>query len=348
MENEKVAYKGMDSKMQCQGFQYEVGKEYKAEGDVSLCHNGFHACEGPLDVFDFYNPANSRFFEVEQGGDTKSDGTKTVSSKIKIKAEIELAWLIQAGVKFILERVKSIKTNTGGRSVATNTGDRSAATNTGESSVATNTGYKSAATNTGYKSAATNTGFGSAATNTGGRSVATNTGDRSAAMNTGYKSAATNTGFGSAATNTGGRSVATNTGDRSAAMNTGDGSVATNTGDRSAATNTGFSSAATNTGDGSAATNTGDRSAATNTGDRSAASVDGKESIACGLGIHCRAKAKQGWIVIADWRYDKVGDGDWFIKQIYHAKVGGRIECKKILPDIWYWFEDGKLESAKA
>ena len=312
MENEKVAYKGMDSKMQCQGFQYEVGKEYKAEGDVSLCHNGFHACEGPLDVFDFYNPANSRFFEVEQGGDTKSDGTKTVSSKIKIKAEIELAWLIQAGVKFILERVKSIKTNTGGRSVATNTGDRSAATNTGESSVATNTGYKSAATNTGYKSAATNTGFGSAATNTGGRSVATNTGDRSAAMNTG------------------------------------DGSVATNTGDRSAATNTGFSSAATNTGDGSAATNTGDRSAATNTGDRSAASVDGKESIACGLGIHCRAKAKQGWIVIADWRYDKVGDGDWFIKQIYHAKVGGRIECKKILPDIWYWFEDGKLESAKA
>ena len=312
MENEKVAYKGMDSKMQCQEFQYEVGKEYIAEGDVSLCHNGFHACEGPLDVFDFYNPANSRFFEVEQGGDTKSDGTKTVSSKIKIKAEIELAWLIQAGVKFILERVKSIKTNTGGRSVATNTGDRSAATNTGESSVATNTGYKSAATNTGYKSAATNTGFISAATNTGGRSVATNTGDRSAAMNTG------------------------------------DGSVATNTGDRSAATNTGFSSAATNTGDGSAATNTGDRSAATNTGDRSAASVDGKESIACGLGIHCRAKAKQGWIVIADWRYDKVGDGDWFIKQIYHAKVGGRIECKKILPDIWYWFEDGKLESAKA
>ena len=267
MENEKVAYKGMDSKMQCQEFQYEVGKEYKAEGDVSLCHNGFHACEGPLDVFDFYNPANSRFFEVEQGGDTKSDGTKTVSSKIKIKAEIELAWLIQAGVKFILERVKSIKTNTGDRSVATNTGDGSAATNTGESS---------------------------------------------------------------------------------AAMNTGDGSVATNTGDRSAATNTGFSSAATNTGDGSAATNTGDRSAATNTGDRSAASVDGKESIACGLGIHCRAKAKQGWIVIADWRYDKVGDGDWFIKQIYHAKVGGRIECKKILPDIWYWFEDGKLESAKA
>jgi len=321
MENEKVAYKGMDSKMQCQGFQYEVGKEYKAEGDVSLCHNGFHACEGPLDVFDFYNPANSRFFEVEQGGDTKSDGTKTVSSKIKIKAEIELAWLIQAGVKFILERVKSIKTNTGGRSVATNTGDRS---------VATNTGFSSAAMNTGFSSAAMNTGDGSAATNTG---------DRSAATNTGFRSAATNTGFSSAAMNTG---------DGSAAMNTGDGSVATNTGDRSAATNTGFSSAATNTGDGSAATNTGDRSAATNTGDRSAASVDGKESIACGLGIHCRAKAKQGWIVIADWRYDKVGDGDWFIKQIYHAKVGGRIECKKILPDIWYWFEDGKLESAKA
>ena len=172
-------YKGFDKDLKCRGFQYEIGKEYE-ENTADICHKGFHACENPMDVFGYYNPADSRYCEVDlDTNEQTGEDSKRVGKKIKIETEIGLSGLIQAGVKFILEKVdfKSAKeSNTGNRSAATNTGDRSAATNTGNRSAATNTGYQSAATNTGDQSAATNTGDRSAATVGGAESIAVVTG----------------------------------------------------------------------------------------------------------------------------------------------------------------------------
>jgi hypothetical protein len=178
--------KGFDKDLKCSGFQYEIGKEYETnEKPIRCTSHGFHFCENPLDVFDYYNPT-SRFCEVEGGGDVSRDDydTKIAVSKIKIGAEITLKKMVDLAVKFIFEKVNWKN------EAATNTGDSSAATNTGYSSAATNTGYSSAATNTGYRSAATNTGDSSAATNTGDSSAATNTGNMSAAITIGYSSAA--------------------------------------------------------------------------------------------------------------------------------------------------------------
>ena len=319
MEEENVVikgYKGFDKKLKCRGFLYEVDKEYEQGGEIKCCNNGFHFCENPFDVFSYYPPNNSRYCEVHGSGkyDKDNDDSKVSVSKIKIGFEIGLKGLIDAGIKFILDKVnweESKATNTGYRSAATNTGNQSAATNTGDQSAATNTGYRSAATNTGNQSAATNTGDRSAATNTGDQSAATNTGNRSAATNTGYQSAATNTG---------------------------DQSAATNTGYQSAATNTGYRSVATNTGDQSAATNTGNQSAATNTGDRSAASVEGFESIAIVTGYDCKAKGSLGcWIVLTErgeW------DGNTYpIKCVKSFKVDG----KKVKSNTWYKLINGEL-----
>ena len=223
-ENKIKAYKGFNSDMTCRNFQFEVGKESEQEGKIEACEKGFHACENPMGVFGYYPPSNSRYCEVEQSGSIDRGQDKIASSKIRIQCEIGLSGIIQAGVKFILDKVNWKNDNT------TNTGDYSAATNTGNRSAATNTGNYSAATNTGDCSAATNTGNYSAATNTGNYSAATNTGNRSAATNTGDYSAATNTGDYSAATNTGNRSAATNTGDYSAAKVEGKESIAIVTG----------------------------------------------------------------------------------------------------------------------
>ena len=163
MEEENVVikgYKGFDKELKCRGFLYEVDKEYEQGGEIKCCNNGFHFCENPFDVFSYYPPNDSRYCEVHGSGkyDKDNDDSKVSVSKIKIGFEIGLKGLIDAGIKFILDKVnwkESKATNTGDRSAATNTGYQSAATNTGNQSAATNTGDRSAATNTGYQSAAT-------------------------------------------------------------------------------------------------------------------------------------------------------------------------------------------------
>ena len=104
MEEKKIiAYKGFDKNLKCREFQYEVGKEYEMDGDIKCCERGFHACESPLEVFDYYDMLNSRFAEVEHSGeiDKEENTTKVCSSKIKVKAELKLADIINLGVEWI-------------------------------------------------------------------------------------------------------------------------------------------------------------------------------------------------------------------------------------------------------
>ena len=103
MKEKVIAYKGFNKDLTCRGFQYEVGKEYTEE-EVSICKRGFHACENPFDVLNFYGDVlNNRFCEVEQSGQIKKDNNKQVSSKIKVVAEIGFVGLFKAGVEWIKE-----------------------------------------------------------------------------------------------------------------------------------------------------------------------------------------------------------------------------------------------------
>ena len=113
---EKVikSYKGFDSSLSCRGFQYEVGKEYEMGGRIECCERGFHACESPLEVFDHYDMLKSRFAEVEQSGiiDREEDSTKVCSSRIKIKAELKLADIINIGVEWLKDITSPSKVKT--------------------------------------------------------------------------------------------------------------------------------------------------------------------------------------------------------------------------------------------
>ena len=150
------AYKGFGKDLKCRGFQYEVGKGYE-EPHAKLCCSGFHACENPMDVFGYYPPADGRYCEVDLGdvSEETADDSRRSGKKIHIALEIGLKGIIEAGVKFILDRVdwnSAKESNTGYRSAATNTGDQSAATNTGDQSAATHTGEHCAAKENGEDS----------------------------------------------------------------------------------------------------------------------------------------------------------------------------------------------------
>lgn len=126
------AYKGFDENLKCKDFQYEIGKAYE-EPEAKLCEKGFHACEYPLDVFEYYAPGNmSRYCEVDLDdvSDKKSNkDSKRCGKKIAVKAEIGIAGLVKAAVKYTMEKAipENSKHATGRQGAASATGTESVA-----------------------------------------------------------------------------------------------------------------------------------------------------------------------------------------------------------------------------
>ena len=106
------SYKGMDKNMQCLGFQYKSGETYETD-EAEICSSGFHACEATLDVFGYYPPGISRFFEVEQDGKISRGGvdSKISSTKISIGAEIGIPGLVKAHIDLVKSRTTTEHTD---------------------------------------------------------------------------------------------------------------------------------------------------------------------------------------------------------------------------------------------
>ena len=119
-----TSYKAFDKNMQCRNFQYEVGKEYEMDGEIKCCNRGFHACKSSMEVWDYYDMLNSRYAEVEQSGkiEKEENSTKVCSSRIKIKAELKLADIINIGVEWLKDITSPSKVKADG--VLNDNGDR--------------------------------------------------------------------------------------------------------------------------------------------------------------------------------------------------------------------------------
>ena len=152
-ENKIIAYKGFDKDFKCRGFQYEVGKTYEMDGNIACCRRGFHACESPMEVFDYYDMLTSRFAEVEQSGniDKEAVSTKTCSSRIKIKAELKPADIINLGVEWLKEITSPSKIEANNTS---NDGDSAQIGSSGDSAKIDSSGQYSVIMCAGYDSKA--------------------------------------------------------------------------------------------------------------------------------------------------------------------------------------------------
>ena len=103
------AYKGFDHNMQCRGFQFEEGKTY-AEDEAKLCDAGFHVCENPLDVWNYYSPADGCEYhevELEEVSDQRnSDDSKVCGKRIRIGAKLGIKGIVNAFVNLCIEKTK--------------------------------------------------------------------------------------------------------------------------------------------------------------------------------------------------------------------------------------------------
>ena len=153
MSDKIIAYKGMDENMCCRGKQYEIGKTY-TEDKAICCISGMHACENPLDVFQYYRPdGKNRFFEVECNGaiNKGENDSKLACTELKVTGELSLAKFIRLSVQTTFERAMNHakKKTSGNSSSAATSGDRSSAATSGYSSSAATSGDYSTATATG-------------------------------------------------------------------------------------------------------------------------------------------------------------------------------------------------------
>lgn len=148
-ENKIIAYKGFDKDFKCRDFQYKVGETYKMDGYIESCRRGFHACESPMEVFNYYDLLTSRFAVVEQWGkiDKEEGSTKVCSSCIKIKAELKLADIINLGVEWLKEITapSKIKANN-----SSNDGGYAKIGSTGYSAKIGSSGYSAKIGSSGY------------------------------------------------------------------------------------------------------------------------------------------------------------------------------------------------------
>ena len=167
MSDKIIAYKGMDENMCCRGKQYEIGKTY-TEDKAICCLSGMHACENPLDVFQYYRPdGKNRFFEVECNGaiNKGENDSKLACTELKVTGELSLAKFIRLSVQttFELAMNRAKKKTSGNRSSVVMFGDSSSAATSGDYSSAATSGYSSSAATSGdYSSAAATGGYCSA------------------------------------------------------------------------------------------------------------------------------------------------------------------------------------------
>ena len=129
-------YKGFNKDMKCRDFQYEEGEEYETR-EAKVCSCGFHACEHPLDCFNYYSPSESIYHEVEQSGkiSKESNDSKIASTKIKIGARLSISGLVEEAIEYTKERTKP---------ESDSFSDYGASSATGNCGASSATGYKGA------------------------------------------------------------------------------------------------------------------------------------------------------------------------------------------------------------
>ena len=160
-------YKGFDKNMKCRSMQYEFGKKFTHNGTVSLCKQGLHFCEHPLDTWNYYKPLDgSHYAEVEADdvSDKAEGDSKRAASSLTVKSEVKIPALLKAAVEFVFSKVKpsagdsAHSATTGIYAHSATTGNYAHSATTGDSAHSATTGISAHSATTGDSAHSATTG----------------------------------------------------------------------------------------------------------------------------------------------------------------------------------------------
>ena len=321
-DNNKVikAYKGFNKDMTCRGFQYEVGKEYETD-DAVICETGFHSCENPLDVMDYYfmddNLNITRFCEVEQYGKIDKDNdrrdTKLASSKIKIKAELKFADLVKLGVEWIKEKTfgKNDKEDSHSAKIGSS-GDSAQIGSSGDYAQIGSSGDSAK--------------IGSS-------------GDYAQIGSSGYYAKIGSSGYYAKIGSSGDYAKIGSSGDYAKIGSSGDSAKIGSSGDSAQIGSSGDSEKIGSSGDYAKIGSSGDYAKIGSSGDRAQINSEGEDSVICCVGRDSIAKAKKGsWITLSEWKYD-----DKKNRYLPICVKTEQVDGERIKEDVYYKLIDGEF-----
>ena len=299
------SYKAFDENMRCRGFQYEVGKEYDMNGDIQCCKRGFHACESPMELWNYYDMLTSRFAEVEQSGkiSTEADSTKICSSHIKIKAELKLADIINIGVEWLKDLTAPSKVKADDAELNDNGVRGAKIGSSGNSAQIGSSGNSAQISSSGYYAQ-----IGSS-------------GDYAKIGSSGYSAQIGSSGY---------SAQIGSSGDYAQIGSSGNSAQIGSSGDYAQIGSSGYSAQIGSSGNSAQIGSSGNSAQIDSTGENSVIMCAGYNSV---------VKAKVGsWITLAEWERD--GRKGCLVPVCVKTE---RVDGIKIKPDTWYKLQDGEF-----
>ena len=321
-ETRIIAYKGFDENLCCKGFQYEVGKEYEMDGEIKCCNRGFHACKSPLEVWDYYDMLSSRFAEVEQSGkiDREKDSTKVCSSRIKIKAELKLADIINIGVEWLKDITSPSNVKADG--ALNDNGDRKKQIgSSGYYAQIGSSGDYAKIGSSGDSAQIGSSGYSAQIGSSGDYAKIGSSGDSAKIGSSGYSAKIGSSGY---------YAQIGSSGDSAKIGSSGDYAKIGSSGDSAQIGSSGYSAQIGSSGDYAKIGSSGDYAQTDSTG------VD---SVIMCAGINSKAKAKIGsWITLAEWKWSN--EKNRYVPVCVKTEY---VDGENIKTDTWYQLENGKF-----
>lgn len=296
-------YKGFDKDFKCLDFQYEEGEVYE-DDEAIMCEKGFHFCENPLDVLDYYslidNEGNMNQFAEVESLDDKSllkeecGNIKYCTKKIKIVSKFSLKDFTRVSFEYIEKNSKHKIT------------DYMISDYEYRSKIAVTYAYKDISISGNHSQVAIG-GFGS----------------RIAAC-----------GFGSRVVAFGENHYISISGNDSQVATSGNMNQIAASGDYCQIVTGGNCDHVSISGFNSIAVVSGKASSVVACGNLNRVVLNGKKSIGTNIGVHGIIKGKKGcWITLAEY------DDNYNIKCVKSKKIDG----KNLKEDTWYTLKNGKF-----
>ena len=326
-----TSYKAFGKNMQCLNFQYEVGKEYEMDGEIKCCTRGFHACKSPMEVWDYYDMLNSRYAEVEQSGkiEKEENSTKVCSSRIKIKAELKLADIINIGVEWLKDITSPSKVKADG--ALNDNGDRRK--QIGSSGDYAHIGSSGDYAHIGSSGDYAQIGSSGDSTKIGSSGDSTKIGSSGDYAQIGSSGDYAQIGSSGDSTKIG------SSGDYAKIGSSGDSTKIGSSGDSTKIGSSGDYAKIGSSGDYAKIGSSGDYAQICSSVDYAKIDSTGEDSVIMCSGNSSIAKAKVGsWITLAEWKWsdEKKRDVPACVKTEY-------VDGKNIKADTWYQLENGKF-----